>query len=211
MKGSHASLPAVSNIPIPGGRSWIPPLARGMRWVLVVLLGGCALLTVICLPELRGEVAAGRWPRATLWASPALLGLFIAGYAAYRWSLVRAGRYPAGKALAQVGLMLLALGVVAGVTRENPSGGERPGRLARGLRSSSPDVRAMAAELARHRPPQLARPLLPRLVELLADPDGEVRREAHASLVALCGQDLGGGKESQAAWRACAEGPPDSP
>ena len=199
------------NLPAQGGRSWIPPLARTLRWVLVVLLAGCVVLGVIWLPELRGEVAAGRWPRGALMVPPALLALFIAGYAAYRWSLVRAGRYPAGKALAQVGLMLLALGVVAGVTRESVTGTERPGRVASGLRSSSPEVRAMAAELARYRPPEVARPLLPRLVELLADPDAEVRREAHASLVALCGQDPGSGKESQPAWRACASPPPQAP
>ena len=179
--------------------------------MLVVLLASCVVLGVIWLPELRGEVAEGRWPRVALIVPPALLSLFIAGYAAYRWSLVRAGRYPAGKALAQVGLMLLGLGVVAGATRESVPGAERPGRVAWGLRSSSPEVRAMAAELARHRPPEVARSLLPRLVELLADPDAEVRREAHASLVALCGQDLGSGKESQPAWSACASSPLRAP
>jgi hypothetical protein len=189
-------------------RSWIPPQARVLRWVLVVLLAGCAVLTVVWLPELRGAVVAGRWPRVVLVVPPALLALFIAGYAVYRWSLVRAGRYPAGKALAQVGLMVLTLGVVAGLAREGTTGAERPGHLARGLRSSSPEVRAMAAELARHRPQEVARPLLPRLVELLDDPDPEVRREAQASLAALCGGDLGGGKESQGAWRGRCALPP---
>jgi hypothetical protein len=186
-----------------GSRSWIPPSARALRHVLVVLLGACAVLTVIWLPALRAGVASGRWPRAVLAIPPGLLALFIGGYATYRFTLVRAGRYPAGKALAQVGLMLLALGVVAGVAREVPPAAEHPGRLARALRSGNPELRAMAAELARHRPPDVARPLVPRLIELLDDPDPSVRREAHESLVALSGgEDLGAGKESQAAWRA---------
>jgi len=168
----------------------------------VVLLALSAALTIAWLPWLRVEVASGRWPRALLAVPPGLLGAFICGYAVYRLVLVRAGRYPAGKALAQLGLMLLALGVVTGVSVDPGPAVRVPGRLARALASANPEVRAMAAELVRHRPPEVARPLLPRLVELLGDRDGEVRREAHQSLVEVAGRDLGEGEGAAARWRS---------
>ena len=183
-------------------RPWIPASARVLRWALAVLLAICAALTVAWLPELRSEVLAGRWPRGVLAVPPALLALFICGYAAYRLMLVRAGRYPAGKALAQLGLMLLALGVVTGVALDVRAPPVRGNPLLRALRSGDAEVRAMAAELARHRPPEVARTLAPRLAELLGDPDPQVRREAHLSLVALAGEDLGDGPEAAARWRA---------
>jgi hypothetical protein len=172
---------------------------------LFALLFASAAVTLVGLPELQGEVAAGRWPRATLAVAPAFLALFILGYGAYRFALVRAGRYPAGKALAQLGLMLLALGVVAGIALER---GRAPGAngavdLGRALSSADPDARAMAAELLRHRPRPVAMEQIPRLVELLSDRSPPVRREAHATLVALAGEDVGGdGSDAPARWRA---------
>lgn len=180
----------------------IPAAARRLRGVVVMLLAVSAALTLAWVPWLRGPVAAGRWPRAVLAVPPILLGAFIAVYAVYRFTLVRAGRYPAGKALAQVGLMLLVLGVVAGVALDPGPLARRPGRLERALRSGDPDVRAIAAELVRFRPPSSARPLVPRLIELLDDPDPDVRREAHASLVAVTGEDLGEDEGAVARWRA---------
>jgi hypothetical protein len=196
---------AVETPPAGAPRPWIPASARFLRYVLAALLAACAALTVAWLPELRTEVLAGRWPRGVLAIPPGLLALFICGYAVYRLALVRAGRYPAGKALAQLGLMLLALGVVTGLALDPRSPPVRGNPLARALHSGDPDVRAMAAELARHRPAQVARPLLPRLAELLGDADPLVRLEAHESLVAIVGEDLGDGPEAAARWRARVE------
>jgi hypothetical protein len=181
----------------------IPASIRTLRWVVVALLLLSAALTVWGLPELRSAVAAGRWPRAALAIPPTVLSLFVLGYGAYRLALVRAGRYPAGKALTQVGLMLLVLGVVFGLAMERtaPPAPDVPVSLARALGAEEPDVRAMAAELVRHRPRETALPLAPRLVDLLEDPSPTVRREAHASLVALSGTDLGEGPAAVARWR----------
>jgi hypothetical protein len=178
-----------------------PGLARALRNVALLLLAVSALLTLAGLPWLRQGVAAGRLPRAVLAAPPVLLGLFVLGYAIYRLALVRAGRYPAGKALAQAGLMVLAVVLVARMTLE-PAALPAAGRLERGLRSGNADLRALAAELARYRPADEGRSLIPRLVELLDDPDVEVRREAHASLVVLVGEDLGSAEGAAARWRA---------
>lgn len=178
---------------------------------MVILLVLSTALTLAWLPSLRAAVADGRWPRGILAVPPGLLGLFIVGYTAYRFSLVRAGRYPAGKALAQVGLMLLALGIVTGVALDPVQPAQRPGRLERGLRSGSADVRALAAELARYRPAEESRPLVPLLIGLLEDRDPQVRREAHASLVAVTGEDLGQGQEAVARWRSRFGAAPPSP
>jgi hypothetical protein len=184
-------------------RGRVPGFLRVLRGALVVLLALSALLTLVGLPELGEEVADGRWPSAALALPPILLALFIAGYAVYRWALVRAGRYPAGKALVQVGLMVLLLGVVAGFAIDRVSTVRaRRDPITRGLRASDPGVRAMAAELVRHRPPEAVLHLAPRLVELLGDRSLEVRREAHASLVALAGADLGDGPAAAPRWRA---------
>jgi hypothetical protein len=198
----------VPSAPNGAPRPWIPTSARVLRWALAALLAVCAALTVAWLPELRAAVLAGRWPRGVLAVPPALLALFICGYAAYRLMLVRAGRYPAGKALAQLGLMLLALGVVSGVALDLRAPPVRGEPLRRALRSGDAEVRAMAAELARHRPPELSRALAPRLVELLADPDPSVRREAHRSLAAIAGEDLGEGPGAEARWRAWVDAHP---
>lgn len=187
-----------------------PRAVRIARWVLYGLLIASAMLTVFGLPELQREVAAGRFPRAALAAPPALLAIFIVGYALYRFALVRAGRYGAGKALVQVAVMFLVLAVVAGVALhpgERRVAGEGAVPLARPLASTDPDVRALAAELARYRPPEQVRGVAGRLVELLDDPAPEVRTQAHAALVAAAGSDVGGsGPGAQDRWRAWARG-----
>jgi hypothetical protein len=179
---------------------------RAARWVLFGLLIASAALTVFGLPELQREVEAGRFPPAALAVPPALLAIFIVGYAAYRMALVRAGRYGAGKALVQVALMFLVGAVIAGVALrpgERPAArGQGPIGLARPLASSDPEVRALAAEVVRLRPPEQGRAVAGRLVELLDDPAPEVRRQAHAALVALAGSDVGGsGSGAAERWR----------
>jgi hypothetical protein len=175
------------------------------RWVLFGLLLVSAALTLFGLPQLQRAVAAGRWPSATLAVPPALLALFIVGYAAYRIALVRAGRYTAGKAMVQVAVMLLVLGIVAGAVLVPPerAPGQLPVELGHALASSDPEVRALAAELARHRPRAEALEVARRLADLLEDPAPEVRRQAHASLVAVAGTDVGGtGPDAAERWRA---------
>ena len=64
-------------------------------------------------------------------------------------------------------------------------------------------MRALGAELARHRPREQALAVAPRLADLLDDPAPEVRRQAHAALVALAASDVGGeGPGAAARWRA---------
>ena len=174
--------------------------------MLFALLIVSAALTLFGLPQLQRAVAAGRWPPVTLAVPPALLAVFIVGYAAYRIALVRAGRYTAGKTLVQVAVMLLVLGIVAGIALVPPDRtgpGQEPVALARPLASNDPDVRALGAELARHRPREQALAVASRLADLLDDSSPEVRRQAHATLVALAGADLGGeGPGAAARWRA---------
>ncbi|GAO03467.1 hypothetical protein [Anaeromyxobacter sp. PSR-1] len=182
----------------------VPAFVRALRWILYALLLVAAALTLAGLPELQRAVAAGHWPRATLAIPPALVAVFIAGYATYRFALVRAGRYPAGKALVQLGLMVLMVAVIGGIALERGQGApDAPVDLGRALASTDPDARAMAAELARHRPREVSERLVPALVELAADPAPEVRRQARATLAALAGEDAGGdGPDAPERWRA---------
>src|SRR5512146_2443738 len=120
-----------------------PKAVRAARWVLFALLLASAALTLFGLPELQRAVAAWRWPPATLAVPPALLAVFVVGYAAYRIVLVRAGRDGAGKALVQVAVMFLVVAVVAGVALRPGEGPpvRRDGvPLARPLASTDPDV-----------------------------------------------------------------------
>jgi hypothetical protein len=173
--------------------------------VLFVLLISSAALTLFGLPELQRAVAAGRWPPLALAAGPVLLAVFAIGYAAYRIVLVRAGRYPAGKALVRIAIVAAVAGVVAGLVRSPPGGnapGEGPVDVARPLLSSDPDVRALAAEVVRQRPRAQALEAVPRLIALLEDRSPEVRRQARLSLAALAGRDVGGdGPDAPARWR----------
>jgi hypothetical protein len=188
----------------------LPPPLRLLRWVLVALLAVSAALTLFAVPQLRQEVAAGQWPRGALAAPPLVLALFVVGFAVYRVKLVRLGRYEPGKALLQIALMSLALAVIAGMVifPEDEVGKGRPVDLALALRAQDATTKALAAELARHRPRAEGELLLPALVKLLDDPSPEVRRQAHASLVELAGADLGGeGPGASARWRERLAGP----
>jgi hypothetical protein len=182
-----------------------PAFAKRARLLLYGLLFASAALTLTGVPILEQAVKEGRRSPAVLMLAPALLALFIALFAAYRFVLVRAGRYHAGKAFVQVGFMVavLALLLPGSLERFRAAGVARPVDLTRQLRSADPEARAMAAELARHRAPDDALRYVPRLVALLDDTSPEVRRQARASLVALAGRDEGGeGRDAPARWRA---------
>jgi hypothetical protein len=178
---------------------------RAARWVLFGLLIASAGLTLFGLPELQRAVASGRWPPLALAAGPVLLAVFAVGYAAYRIVLVRAGRYPAGKALVRIALVAAVVGVVAGLVRAPPEAGapgQGPVDPSRPMLSSDPEVRALAAEVVRHRPRAQALEAVPRLLALLDDRSPEVRRQARLSLAALAGRDVGGdGPDAPARWR----------
>jgi hypothetical protein len=190
-----------SNEPRP--RAAIPGGIRALRWILLALLVAAAAGALLGLPR----AFQGGWPSAARLAPVGLLVLFVGGYAAYRFALARAGRYSEGKALVQVGLMVLLLGVIASIALEGPPG-PPPGPgldLAAPLASPDPALRALAAEVVRSRPPQEGRRHAARLLALLEDPAPEVRREARASLAALTGADGGEGPGAAARWRELGE------
>jgi hypothetical protein len=186
----------MSNEPRP--RIAIPGSIRALRWVLLALLFAAAAASLLGLPG----AAQGGWPGATRLVPVLLLVLFVGGYAAYRFALVRAGRYSEGKALVRVGLMVVLLGVIASISLERTPGPIATGvDLAAPLTSQDPAVRALAAEVLRTRPPQEAQRHVARLLALLDDPASEVRREARASLGVLTGSDAGEGQDATARWR----------
>jgi HEAT repeat len=180
------------------------PFVRRVRWLLYVLLLASAGVTLFGTPALEQAVREGRAPAYALIVAPLLLAAFIALFAVYRFALVRAGRYHAGKAFVQVLVMVLVLtlSLPGSVERWRAAGTARAVDLSRHLRSPDAEARALAAELARHRDMAEALQYVPRLVQLLEDPSPEVRRQAQASLVALAGTDAGGdGADAPARWR----------
>lgn len=192
---------------VTGNGARVPGPIRSLRWVLLALLLISAALTLGVLPALQREVLRGRWPAATLWVPPAFVGVFIVVFAVYRFALVRAGRYPAGKAFVQVGLMGLVAAIIAGIALgevEREPAAPGPVALERPLAASSAEVRALAAELVRFRARPEAVRHVARLIQLVEkDPAPAVRREARASLAALAGKDAGGeGPGAAARWRA---------
>ncbi len=181
----------------------LSPAARSARVVLWLLLIGAAAAALLVSPGVDPSAVPGRRPELLL--APVLLGAFAVGFTAYRFTLVRAGQYHAGKAFVQVGLLglVLFLFLPGSVERWKASGAVPPVDLTRQLRSADPEARAMAAELVRHRAPDDARRYVPRLVALVDDASPEVRRQARASLTALAGLDAGGDGEGAAErWRA---------
>lgn len=178
---------------------------RIVVYLLLLLLLTAAGVTLFGAPVIEQAVREGRAPRAALVVAPAILAAFIGLFAAYRFALVRAGRYLAGKAFVQVGVMVLVLTLAlpGSLERWRSAGTVRSVELSRHLRAPDAETRALAAELARHRERADALGYVPRLLQLLEDPSPEVRRQARASLVALAGTDVGGdGPDAPARWRA---------
>ncbi len=178
---------------------------RRMRLPLYVLLIASAAVTLFASPALEQAVREGRVAAYALVVPPVLLATFIALFAVYRFVLVRAGRYHAGKAFIQVLVMVLILTMAlpGSLERWRAAGTARSVDLSRHLRSPDAEARALAAELSRHRDRAEAVQYVPRLVQLLDDPSPEVRRQARASLIVLAGTDAGGdGGDSSARWRS---------
>lgn len=172
-----------------GGVRFGPTLA-GALYVLLVLSAALALWVR------SGE---GRPPVQVAQAAPWVFLAFVIVFALYRFGLVRARRYPAFKAFFQVGAALLFFMLLLPGNRMGFAPGVR-GELPELLRDSNPDVRAVAAEVARYRGDKR---VAPSLVDALSDPDARVRAEAHRSLVQLSGEDLGSPEDPEArrAWR----------
>jgi hypothetical protein len=187
------------------GRAAQSRLVTRLRLPLYVLLIASAAVTLFASPVLEQAVREGRVAPYALVVPPALLAAFIALFAVYRFVLVRAGRYHAGKAFVQVlvMVMVLTLALPGSLERWRAAGTVRSVDLSRHLRAPDAEARALAAELARHRDRAEAVSYVPRLVELVDDPSPEVRRQARASLTALAGTDAGGeGGDASARWRA---------
>jgi len=187
------------------GRASASLFVRRVRLVLYVLLIASAAVTLFGAPAVEQAVREGRAPAYAVIVAPALLAAFIALFAVYRFQLVRAGRYHAGKAFIQVLVMVLVLtlSLPGSLERWRAAGTARSVDLSRHLRSPDAEARALAAELARHRELPEAVRYVPRLVQLLGDTSPEVRRQARASLVSLAGSDPGGeGPEAPARWKA---------
>ncbi len=157
---------------------------RPLRFLSWALLASAVAVTAFGLPDgVAARMASGAWPRLLHHLPAAVFGAFLLGFSVYRFALVRAGRYHAGKAFLQVGLgaLVLAYMVATGVERDRAAahageGVARPAAvdLAPLLTHAQPEVRAVACEALAHRPTgDPARPLARRLAG--TDPDPRVR------------------------------------
>ena len=192
---SHSNAQPAREPPRFGGIRLGPPLAVALY---VLLVASAAL-------ALWARTDAGRAPLRVALAAPWVFLGFIAVFAFYRLGLVRARKYPAAKAFAQVGGALLIFMLLLPSARfdfgQFQFGATQPSDLGRLLRDPNPTVRALAAEVAGYRPGGAR--AAPELARALADPDPRVREQAHASLVRLAGEDLGPASDKAAvkAWR----------
>lgn len=161
-------------------------LARGVRWVLFIVLAGSAVTAIGAEPLLVKRVATGAWPPTVLFAPIAVYAVFLLLYAVDRWLLVKKRRYPPGRAFFQV-----VFGVVFGLLLLPSTLHEwqeaRPGPEAPVLdRHPEPRVRVLWIEAMGFRGPE------PRRVRKVArawteDPDPRVRDAAERVLSAWSG------------------------
>jgi len=178
-----------------------PPRIAGIRVgpaltsMLYLLLAASAALAL----WVRGY--PGQAPQGVELLAPWAFLAFVAAFAAYRLALVRSGHYPAFKAFVQIAAGVLFFTLLLPGTWRPPAQEAGTEDLAALLRDPSARVRRLAAEVARHRPN--AQASAHALAAALEDPDPRVRAEAHASLVAIAGTDLGGPEDAAArkAWQ----------
>lgn len=170
------------------------PIVAGVRLRPALPLALYALLVGSAGAALWAQRAPKELPEAVAVSAPYLFLLFAVGFAGYRFALVAAGRYSAFKAFFQVGVAAVFFMLLMRPTGAfAPRAGALPAptaSIATLLHDPHPTVRALAAELARHRPqsPEVTRAL----IAALGDADPTVREQAHASLVQLnSGVDLG--------------------
>lgn len=162
--------------------------------VLYALLVGSAALA-LWVREFPGVL-----PPSLERAAPFVFLAFAACFAVYRFALVRAKKYPAFKAMFQIGAAVLFFALLLPSSRTRYA--DPIDSLAELMQDANPEVRVLAVEVARHRtePAKYGS----QLVRALKDPDRRVREEAHRSLVAISGKDLGapGDPAAVKAWGA---------
>lgn len=111
-----------------------------------VLYGLLAISLAVALLGERAPLVPQPWTAA----APIAFALFLALFATYRFVLIRAGRYPFGRALYQVGAGLLFLAVL--LHRSPTVVPARSDALPVLLQNADPLVRRLGCELARYRP-----------------------------------------------------------
>ena len=186
------------NSPVPAPGDEVPSVAGvrvrpGLTLLLYVLLVASAAAAL--------GVQTGRFPASDSARIAAPWGFlaFAVGFSVYRLALASVKKYSAFKAFFQVGVtalfcMFLFLGSVPLQLAAPPAAGSD---LVAALHDPNPTVRALAAELAPHRPE--AAKYGRALVETLSDKDEAVRQAAHDALVRLNGgTDLGPADEAEA-------------
>jgi len=138
------------------------------------------LLAVALVVALIGDRLS--WlPPAWRAVAPAAFGLFLVLFAVYRFVLIRAGRYPFGRAMYQVLMGVLFLVVLLSRTPVTPA--QTADDLGALLDNGNPLVRRLACEVARYRPEGAK--VLPQLRAHAADDVEPVRNECAKSVQAL--------------------------
>ncbi len=181
----------------PGGSQ--PPVWAGIRLGRPLAAGLYVVLVLSAVLALWLHSAPGAAPPQISVAAPWVFLGFVAVFAFYRIGLVRARRYPAFKAFVQVGAGVLFFMLL--LPQWQLTFRHHESTAAELLADPNPKVRALAAEVVRYHRDMRAAHLL---VDALRDPDPAVREEAHRSLVALSGMDLGPPSDPKAveAWGA---------
>ncbi|HCF59010.1 MAG TPA: hypothetical protein DFS52_13590 [Myxococcales bacterium] len=176
--------------------SWKLPRTPVLALVLYAMLAIAAAGAFLASTR-PGVLAPGVRLGATL-----AFGAFVLLFAVYRFALVRARRYPAGKAFFQVGVgVLFLMLLLPGVAGRPEASRLRP--LEALLIDADPSVRALACEAARSR--KDGRRFATQLVDRMEDSVPAVREEALRSLEALAGSSIGGtGAGAAERWRAWA-------
>ncbi|MGI5860677.1 MAG: HEAT repeat domain-containing protein [Myxococcales bacterium] len=161
-----------------------------------------AMLALAAAGALLASTHPGVLPQGVRLGATIAFGAFVVLFAVYRFGLVRARRYPAGKAFFQVGVgVLFLMLLLPGVAGRPEALRIRP--LEALLVDADPSVRALACEVARFRGD--GRRFAKELADRLEDPAPAVREEALRSLEALAGSNIGGaGADASERWRAWA-------
>ena len=176
-----------------------PEVVAGLRAGPAFAIALYVVLVVAAVVALGGE-RFGFIPPSIQSLAPVAFAAFVVLLAVYRLALVRVRKYSAMKAFLQVGIGVAFLLMLAR-TGPGSSEGRETDPLPKLIAHHESEVRALAAEMARHRPASAA--VLKALVSALNDSAPEVRRQAHDSLVALAGSDIGGtGPDAIARWQS---------
>jgi hypothetical protein len=173
--------------------------AAGARFGPVLALILYSLLLASAVVALGTRRFPGVLPPALGIIAPSLFLLFLVSFAAYRLVLVRVKKYPASKALFQIGAAALFLPLLLPAAKSRYDAPVDDLEVL--LMNGNPRVRAVTAEVMGYRTDGVR--YAPLLVKVLSDPDARVRDEAHRSLVRLAGEDLGPGQSEQEreAWK----------